>query len=123
MKTIRMIFFTALSWSTSSYALPPKDTPRIYFCNNENIQAHIFRKNDGQHIIIIENISQHRSPEKVIEGTVSEMSNKFYTIYTSDDVILKMTKDSSGFMQGTLILTIDDKSSKGDLKCQLVYNI
>ena len=65
----------------------------------------------------------HGQLEKVIEGTVSEMSNKFYTIYTSDDVILKMTKDPSGFMQGTLILTIDDKSSKDDLKCQLVYNI
>lgn len=125
MKLFMTIFTALFTYGFSAHAVyfPNPATTPIYFCNNDSVQAHVYRTPQGQTMILMEDISSHRAPTRVLQEKVSELSNKTTTIYTSDDLILKITLDDSGFMPSTLILSKDGQATQSEMKCQIIYKI
>ncbi len=111
MKTSLVIILTLFSLGAQATETPYPTTTPLYFCNNESIQAHIFRNEEGQTAILINGE----------EELVSELTNKTLTVYTSDHITLKITHDESGFMPSTLVFTKDGSATQSNLTCQFMY--
>ena len=129
MKSIMMIasatFFAILTSSLSAYAIynPGSDSIPIYSCDSESLQVQILKKNNGHTMILMETHSDQGQVTTLLETQVSELRNKTHTIYTSDEVILKMTHDNSGFMPSRLIVTQKMNQTQSEMQCQLMYNV
>lgn len=126
MNAIMLMISIFFSFNVYANDFSNPDTTPLYFCENEFVQAHIFRtpKNqEDQNVIFIEKISAGRAPTPWLEESVSELANKTHTVYTSDHLILKIIQDDSGFMPGTLLVSKSGESTPFELNCQLMYKI
>lgn len=123
MKIIMMILLAVFSLTTYADHLPTSTSTPLYECNHESFRAHIFRKASGQNAIFIETMSDHRAPTPWLEENVSELTNKTHTVYTSNDLILKITHDDSGFMPSTLIISSGGTATQSEMTCQWMYKV
>jgi hypothetical protein len=120
-----LMFAALMTYGLGAHALflPGNQNTPIYYCNNQTIQAHIYRQADGQNVVYMEQKTENRAPEVVINENVNELSNKSQTVYTADDMVLKINHDPSGFMPSTLFVTKNASTNKIDMSCQIVYKI
>ena len=126
MKIVMMIFsvLLAFSWNVHAFYIPNSSSTPIVFCDNDSLQVHISRKKDGHKSILMKDITNHhRAPAKLLEENVSELVNKTHTVYTSDEILLKITHDDSGIMPSTLITMKESNPTQTEMTCQYVYQI
>ncbi len=125
MKSVMMIFTALLTFGGAAHAfnMPGAIDTQIYYCNNESLQLHISRNVHDQNSLLMEDISNHRRPSRILEEKVSELTNKTHTIYTSNQVLLKITHHDSGFFPSTLIILNEKTPSQIPMTCQIVYQI
>ena len=123
LNTIMAILLALICFNAQAGDFPSPDTTPLYFCQNELLQGHIFRKAEGQTVILMEEISAGQAPTPWFEENVSEVTNKTQTVYTSEDLILKIIRNDSGFMPGTVLISKNGNTTPFDLSCQLMYKI
>ncbi len=123
MKAIMLMISIFFNFNVYASNFSNPDTTPLYFCQNDLIQAHIFRTPKNQNVIFVEKISPGRAPAPWLEESVSELTNKTHTVYMSDDLILKIIQDDSGFMPGILLVSKSGESTPFELNCQLMYKI
>jgi hypothetical protein len=120
------MFFAALFLVTvnaQAVFYPGPTKSQVFYCKTEGLQTKIYRQANGAAQIIVESVHQESAPQLLMTENVTELRNKSHTIYTSDDVVLKITNHPSGHMPGTLFVDTANDVEKVDMSCQIVYTI
>jgi hypothetical protein len=120
-----MLFAALFLVGISAHAVfhPGPAKTQVFYCESEGLQTKIYRESAGGAQIVVEAVHDEKAPQLLMSEAVTELKNKTHTVYTSDDVVLKITHHPSGHMPGTLFVDKSANLEKVQLECQIVYTI
>lgn len=124
-KFVSTFLFISSVIGTTSQAqaafLPGAGPTPIYACQGESLAARIYRQDNGGALVVISHSIQ--SKDIIRQEQVTELSSKQQTLFSSDDLVLKVSQNPTGYLPGTMFLDLEGEVSKVKMNCQVVYHI
>lgn len=125
MKNYFALFAALLTYGTSAQAVfdPNVQKTPIYDCASESVQTRVYKETSGGNSMTIQQVPVETGSQVLVDTKVVQNSGKAYMIFSSNDVVLKMSNHPSGFMPATLMVNHGDEIEKIDMDCQVVFTV
>lgn len=125
MKVSSVIFAALFTAGINAHAIyiPGITKTQIFQCDSENLKTKIYKETEGDSVVVVEAMDETQNAKVLLNEKVTELKNKTHTVYTSDELVLKITHHPSGHMPGTLFVDKEAQLEKVNLECQIVYSI